>query len=161
MIVQNLVLIVAIAVPVLLLVLLRANAAVVFLSLCAGSLLVRFIGDDANLVGSAVANNSHIVSQYSEIVLLFLPVLLAIFITRKSVPASKLLFNVIAAVAFALLAVVLTVPLLPAGAQHVVVSTQGWKLLEHNKSLVVGAGVLASLIVLWIVQPRPGKRHHH
>ena len=63
MIMQNVILLVAIAVPVLLLVILRSNAAVVFLSLCAGALLVSFAGNEANLVGSAIGNNSKAVSQ--------------------------------------------------------------------------------------------------
>lgn len=163
MILQNIVLIIAVAAPAALLVLLRTNAAVVFFSLCAGSLLVRYVGDDASLVGTVVGNNSHAVSQYAELILLLLPALAVAIILRKSVSTTKIVFNVIPAIAVGLVGVLLAVPLLPGGVQANIISTEGWKLLEHSQELVLGASVLASVVVLWITRSKlggSGKKHH-
>jgi hypothetical protein len=163
MILQNIVLIAAVAIPAVLLVLLRTNSAVVFFALCSGSLLVRFIGDDANLVGTVVGNNSHAVSQYAELVLLLLPAVVVAIILRKTVSTTKIAFNVLPAIAVGLVGVLLAVPLLPGGMQASVVNTEGWKLLEHSQELVLGASVLVSVVVLWITRSKlggSGKKHH-
>jgi hypothetical protein len=161
MIMQNIVLIAAIAAPVALLLLLRSNAAIVFLSLCAGALLVRYVGDDAGLVGSAVGNNSALTGQYFQIVLLLLPAALSTLFTMRSMRGAKLIINLLPALAVGFVGVILTVPLLPGGVQHNITSLNGWSILDHNKQIIVAAGVLVSLAVLWLVRPSHHKKRHH
>lgn len=162
MILQNLILILAVAIPAILLVLLRTNAAISFFALCAGALLVKFIGDDANLVGAAMGNNSPVVSQYAELVLLFLPMVLTAIVLRKTVPQTKVVFNVLAAIAVGAVGVVLAVPLLPGGVHATVTSLPGWGSVQNNQELVIAIGVAVSLVCLWVMQPRHGsKRKRH
>ncbi len=161
MIAQNIVLVAVIAIPALILVLLRSNAAIVFLSLCAGALLVRFVGDDAGLVGSAVGNNSVITGQYFQVILLLLPAVLSTIFTIGAMNGGKLLFNVVPAIAVGMVGVILTVPLLPSGPHDAITNLSGWWLLEHNKEIVVAVGVLASLVVLWVIHPKHHRRRHH
>lgn len=160
MLLQNALIIAAVAVPALLLVLLRTNAAIVFLSLCAGALLVQFVGLEADLVGTVMANNSA-VSQYSRLILLLLPVVLAIFMTRKTAPQSKVVFNALAAIAVGLVGALLVVPLLPGGAQQTITGTEGWKLLENSREFVVAASVGVSLLAMWIMLPRHKDKKKH
>ena len=161
MIMQNMALLAAIIVPIVLLVLLRTNAAVVFLSLCAGSLLVRFAGEDASLVGSAVGNNSQVTSQYFEVGLLLLPAILSAVILSKSMKGPKGLLNIIPAIAVGLVGVLLAVPLLPSTPQHAISSVSGWGLMDHNKGLIVIGSVLVSLVILWVARTGAHKKRHH
>jgi len=156
MIMQNIVLLVAIAAPALLLIVLRTNAAMVFLSLCAGALLVRFAGGDASLVGSAVGNNSAAMSQYFQLALLLLPVVLSALFLRKSMTGPKTVLNILPAISVGLVGVLLAVPLLPGGVQHTIMGLNGWSLLEKSKEVVVLAGTFVSLVVLWMT----GRPHH-
>jgi hypothetical protein len=161
---QNIALLLAIAIPVVLILLLRSNGAIVFLSLCAGALLVRFVGNEASLVGSAVGNNSSTVSQYFQLSLLLLPVVLSTIFMRKTMTGPKMLFNIPAALAVGAVGVLLAVPLLPAGPQATITGLNGWTLLQRSKEIVVIAGVVASLVVLWITTPRnqeAHKKHKH
>jgi hypothetical protein len=161
MIMQNIALLAAIVVPVVLLVLLRTNAAVVFLSLCAGALLVTFVGNEAGLVGSAVGNNSLVVSQYAQVALLLIPAILSAIILTKSMRGPKGIINIVPAVAVGLVGVLLAVPLLPDRPQHAISGVSGWALLDHNKQIVVIASVLVSLVILWFAKPSHHKRRHH
>ncbi|MEO5627365.1 MAG: hypothetical protein ABIQ89_00550 [Candidatus Saccharimonadales bacterium] len=159
MIMQNIALILAIIIPAALLILLRTNAAIVFLSLCAGALLVKFAGNEASLVGSAIGNNSLVVSQYFEVALLLLPVLLSAILLRKSMSGPKGVLNLLPAVAVGLVGVLLAVPLLPSTPQNAITSLNGWSMLEQSKEIVVVAGALVSLIALWVTHPKGHGRH--
>ncbi len=158
---QNIALLLAIIVPVALLILLRTNAAIVFLSLCAGYLLVNFVGDEAGLVGSMVGNNSLVVSQYFKVALLLLPALLSAIILTKSMRGPKGLLNVLPAIAVGLVGVLLAVPLLPSTPQHAISSVSGWAMLNDYKQLVIIASVVVSLVILWFARPSVHKKHHH
>lgn len=156
---QNIALIVAVVVPIILLLALRTNAAIVFLSLCAGALAVQFVGNEAFLLGAAVGNHSDDVSQYFELALLLIPpVLSAIFLT-KTMTGTKVFFNILPAVAVGVIGVLLAVPLLPGNLQSTITSLEGWALLNQSKEFVVLAGVVASLVVLWITHPRHRGKH--
>lgn len=159
---QNLFILIAIGLPVLAILLLRTHGAIVFLSLCAGSLLVHYVGNDAALVGSAISNNASISNQYAQMALLLIPVILSAIILRGSMKGGKMIFNIIPAVAVGLVSVLLVVPLLPYGAQNAVTGTRGWDLLSHSQEVVVTASVLASLIVLWFspYSSHHSKKHH-
>jgi hypothetical protein len=161
MIMQNLALILAVLIPVALVLVLRSNGPVIFLSLCAGSVLVRFVGNDAGLVGSALGNNASVASSYSQLGLLLIPPVLSLFFLRHSIRGSKVMFNILPALAVGLVGVLLAVPLLPGGVRHDLTSTNGWSILLHQQELVVIAGSLVSLIVLWLAPQRQSDKKHH
>ena len=161
---QNLALIIAIAVPAVLIILLRSDAAVVFLSLCAGALLVRYAGSDASLAGSVIGNNSTVVSQYFELGLLVVPVLLSAVMLKKSMRGPKMILNILPAIGVGLVGVLLAVPLLPNGLSDTITKTSGWSLLYNNREVVVAASVLVSLVSLWLAHlgkhKKEDKGHH-
>lgn len=156
---QNIALIIAVVVPIVLLLVFRTNAAVVFLSLCAGALAVQFVGNEANLVGSAIGNHSEAVSQYFELALLVLPALLSAIFLAKTMGGPKTVFNILPAIAVGVIGVLLAVPLLPNSLQTNITSLDGWTLLNQSKEFVVMAGIVASLVVLWITHPRHHGKH--
>lgn len=156
---QNIALVIAIVVPVALILLLRTNAAVVFLSLCAGALLVQFAGNEAGLVGSALGNNSDVLNQYFKLALLLLPVVLSAIFLRKTMSGPKGVLNIVPALAVGIVGVLLAVPLLPEAPQNTITALNGWTMLEQSKEFVVVLGALASLMVLWLTHPRHHGRH--
>lgn len=156
---QNIALIIAVLVPVVLLLVLRTNAAIVFLSLCAGALAVQYVGSEAILAGSAVGNHSEAVSQYFLVALLLLPAVLSGIFLVKTMTGPKAIFNILPAFAVGVVGVLLAVPLLPGNLQNVIVDLGGWNLLDQMREFVILMGIAASLVVLWVTHPRGHGRH--
>ncbi len=152
--------------PVALLLLLRVNATLVFLSLCLGDVLVQFTANDAgsflttfsgsHTVTSITTSNSNI-----KILLLLFPVVLTtIFMIRTVQGTSRLLLNALPAAGVGLLGALLIVPLLPPGAAHNIIGSSLWDQVQKAQVLIVGASALVCLLVLWLQRPKAGKRRH-
>lgn len=155
-------------VPVVLLMVLRVNAALVFLSLCLGSVLVQFTANDADAflttfsashtVTSVTTTNSNV-----KIALLVLPVILTtIFMIRTIHGSSRLLLNILPAIGVGLLGALLVVPLLPPNMAHDIVDSSLWSEVQKAQALIVGSSALVCLLVLWLQRPKSGghKRKH-
>src|SRR5665213_947093 len=158
-------------VPVVLLMVLRVNAALVFLSLCLGDVLVQFISPDANsffsfLSSARVTSNVSASSQTVRLVLLLLPVVLtAVFMIRTVRGSARLLLNALPSAGVGLLGALLVVPLLSAGLSHNIVHSGLWDQVQRAQDLIVGTSALVCLLVLWLQRPKTGgegkkgKRH--
>lgn len=152
-------------VPVVLLMVLRANAALVFLSLCLGDVLVQFIANDASsflttfsgshTITSVTTSNSNV-----KIALLLLPVILTtIFMIKTVHGTSRLLLNVLPAAGVGLLGALLVVPLLPPGVAHNIIDSSLWDQVQKAQALIVGASAVVCLLVLWLQRPKSGGKH--
>jgi hypothetical protein len=142
-------------VPVLVLMLLRVNATLVFLSACLGAVLLQFVGADANdffamFLPSLAGNNL-------KLALLLLPVVLTTVFMIKTVQGSKLVFNLLPALGFGFLLTLLVVPLLPGGESFALRGSQTWHMAQQLQSLVIGVSALLCLLFLWMQRP---KGHH-
>ncbi|MDB5164966.1 MAG: hypothetical protein JWL89_592, partial [Candidatus Saccharibacteria bacterium] len=112
-----------IAVPVIILMVLRINATLVFLSLCLGNVLVQFVAPDANsfmtLFSAHVPQGVDNGSSTVKVILLLLPaVLTAIFMIRTIRGNGRLILNLLPSVGVGLLGGLLIVPLLSPGLSH-------------------------------------------
>lgn len=145
---------------------LRVNAALVFLSLCLGDVLVQFVANDttefltlhANQVPQQAATAG---SETIKIVLLLLPVVLTtIFMIRTIRGTGRLLLNLLPAAGVGLLGGLLVVPLLPAGLSHNIVDSSLWLQVQRAQDLIVGASALVCLLVLWLQRPKTGGSSH-
>lgn len=156
-------------VPVVLLMLLRINAALVFLSLCLGDVLVQFVANDANslfaqLHASHAAPAIQVSNDNVKIGLLLLPALLtAVFMIKTIHGNSRLLLNALPAAGVGLLGGLLVVPLLPSGLSHDIISSSLWVQVLRTQDIIVGASAVVCLLVLWWQRPKAGgsKRKHH
>jgi hypothetical protein len=147
-------------IPVLALMVLRINAALVFLSLCLGDVLVQFVAKDTTefltlhsnkLPQASTAGNS------IKLILLLLPVVLtAIFMIRTVSGRGKLFLNLLPAAGVGLLGALLVVPLLPPGLAHNVVGSSLWTQANHAQDLIVGGSAVICLFVLWLQRPKAG-----
>lgn len=144
--------------PAILLAILKTNATITFLSFCTGYVLLRFVGEEAILAGTAMSGNrSPIIPSVAQIGIMLLPAVLSALVLRGSVTGPKLVANFIPGLAFGLLAALLTVPLLPGGVQYNIMQTEVWRILDNAKSLIAGGGILLSLMTLWLGH----RRQHH
>ena len=141
----------ALLVPLVVLVVLRVNAAMVFLSLCLGYVLVQFVANDADSFINFVAPNRASVSASAlRLGLLFLPAVLTACITLLSIHGRvRTLINILPAAGVAALAMVLAVPLLTPDVQHTVESLAIWRQASQAQALIIGISSLISLLLLW------------
>lgn len=150
--------------PVVLLMLARINATLVFLSLCLGDVLVQFVAPDANsflqLFSAHVPAGIDTGNDNVKLILLLLPVVLTAVFMIKTVNGSlKLLLNILPAAGVGLLGALLVVPLLPPGLSHNIVHSSLWDQLQKAQNLIVGASALTCLLVLWLQRPQTGRKH--
>lgn len=155
---HDLVLIIALALPALLLVFLRVNAAMVFLSLCLGAVLVDHVAVQAgDLLGLFTPDVPSFSRSTIELALLLAPAIVTAVVTLFSIHGKlKSLLNIIPAAAASMLAVLLAVPLLSLD----LMDQGAWRVLANSEALIVGAGALVSLFFLWSQRRsfrKPGK----
>lgn len=153
-------------VPVVLLMVLRVNAALVFLSLCLGSVLVQFAAGDTNSlisIFSARAPGSELPDNNTlNIVLLLLPaVLTTLFMIKTVRRGGKLVINILPAAGVGLLAALLVVPLLPPGLSDNITNSSLWASVDSSKGYFVSAAAAICLIVLWLQRPKTGGEGKH
>jgi hypothetical protein len=151
--------------PIALLMFLRANAALVFLSLCLGNVLVEFISPDANsflaLFSAHVPRGIDTGDSTIKLVLLLLPVILTtVFMIRTVHDVGRLILNILPAAGVGLLGGLLVVPLLPAGVSNDIISSSLWSQAQRAQDLIVGGSALVCLLVLWLQRPKTGGHKH-
>lgn len=155
------ILVALLAVPLVLLMALRINAALVFLSLCLGNVLVQFIGPDAGtMLASTSARAVHSIApgqSYVNLFLLLFPLVLTALIMIHTVKGAKLALNFLPAVGVSVLGVLLAVPLLSAGMTEAIMHLTLWNKLQSLQSLVLGLTTLVCLMTLWISRPKAHK----
>ncbi len=149
--------------PVFILLMLRVNAALVFLSLCLGSVLVQFIAPDANNMLNLFAphgQNANFGNNSIRLFLLLMPVVLTtLFLVRTVKGKTKAVMNIFPALGVGLLTALLTVPLLSSGVQQEITSSSIWTEVERLQVLIVGISALVCLFFLWLQRPKSGGRH--
>ncbi len=159
----QIILIALLAVPVVLLFVLRVNAAFVFLSLCLGAVLVQFVGPDAaTIAGSFSAQTKGASTNQSTInlILQLLPVVLTtVFMIRSVRGGFKNAFNILPAIGVSTLLALLTVPLLPYGVTAGIIRLPLWHQLESLQTLLISISTLLTLLFLWMQRPRHHDEH--
>src|ERR1700733_5844066 len=114
---QDITLIIALAVPIIVFLALRVNASLVFLSLCLGAVLVQYVAPEANSFLQLIsAHVNGISSMRVQLLLLVAPAVVTTVVTVFSVHGRlKGVVNILPALAASALFVLLAVPLLPPG----------------------------------------------
>jgi len=144
-------LLIALAAPVLVFLLLRVNASLVFLSLCLGAVLVQYVAPEANNLLQLISPKVNTASSLSvQLLLLVTPAAVTTLVTIFSVHGRlKNMVNFLPALAAGALFVLLAVPVLPGGLKHDLQSQQAWHYLSNADALIVSSGALVSLCFLW------------
>jgi hypothetical protein len=151
------------AAPVAVLTVLRVNAMMVFLSLCLGTVLLRFVGQEANstvgILTSYGTTNETAVSAF----LLFLPAAVTTFFMVRTVKTKfKQLLNFLIAIAVGCLVALLVEPMLPSALRSGIATTEVWHYVQKLQVLVIALGAIFSLLFLWVQKPKHhGEEAHH
>ncbi len=143
--------------PLVLILVLRAHGAIAFMSLCLGSVLVAYAAPDMTDFLTEFASFSTLLTeQWTKLILLLVPLVLALIFTSKSVMGSKQLANFLPALATGLLLALLVIPLLPADLQRSVQEHDLWGTLTNLRTAVLLGGAFFSLMFL-LMTSRPSK----
>jgi hypothetical protein len=161
----NIILIALLVAPVVLLMVLRVNAAQVFLSLCLGAVLVQFVGPDAaTIVSSTSARPVGVTANQSTVnlVLQLLPVVLTTVLMIHSVKGhARLAFNLLPAIGVGALIALLAVPLMSSGLTGSITSLPLWRELENLQTLIISVSTLLALLFLWMQRPKASHEDAH
>ena len=151
-------------VPILLVLVLRANAALVFLSLCAGNVLQLFVGDDTQTIIQGLFNNYSVdIGLYIRLVLLFVPPFLTILFLKSGVRGAKNFINIVPATTVGIASVFLAVPLLPGSLKSDIYGTSVWSEIAGFQAILIGLSVSICLIIVLTgkkVQHRKASKKH-
>ena len=155
-----------IVVPIAVLMALRINATLVFLSLCLGSVLTQYVADDAGwvvtLASPSVPQAGSVTESTTKLVLLLLPVVLtAVFMIKTVHGRGRLLLNALPSAGVGFLGALLAVPFLPAGTAANLINSPLWQEVTKLQDLIVGGSALLCLFVLWLQRPKTGHAEHH
>lgn len=153
------------AVPLLLLVVLRVNATMVYLSLCLGAILVQFVADSATAVVAGAGSRASATSAYIDLVLLVAPAVLTMLFMIRTVKHSRRFLNVLPALGVGALALLLVVPRLPVNLSNQIQQGQLWAQLQSLRPTIVIISTVICLLFLWMMRPKHGHdkepKHHH
>lgn len=160
----TLILSLVVALPIIALTLLRINAALVFLSLCLGDVLVQFVAPDATaffaLFSANNFNTNSVASNTIKLILLTLPAILtAVFMIRTVKGKFRLMLNVLPSAGVGLLAALLVVPLMSTSLQHNITGSFLWELAQRSQDLIVGSSAMVCMFVLWLQRPKTSSKH--
>jgi len=153
--------------PAILAFILRVNAAILFMSLCVGEVLVIFVSNNATSYLSPLYPTGHISFSSMRLVLLLLPPILTLLLMFHSVLGkSKLVLDLIPGIATGLLLALLFVPILPAGLSLNIQGTSIWHDYYHYQTVIVVFGALSSIVFMLLGRQnrkhsRIGKSKHH
>jgi len=143
--------------PVVLIVLLRVNAAFVFLSLCLGDVLVQFTGNDAVSIFTGASINAQLPTSTIKLLLLLLPAVLTVLFMVKTVKSKQKYFNILPAAGTGVLTALFVVPQLPPGLSHAILDSNTWSQIQTYQSGLVAISTLICLLFLWRKSPKHEK----
>ncbi len=150
--------------PIALVYVLRANAALVYLSLCLGYVLYSFDSHNAlTTVNSLHIHNPTNIKPSSimvNLVLLLGPTVLTLISQINSIKKSRKLMNLIPAAFCGLFTTLIIVPTLPASIAGKVEITSYWSSLTHYQAGIVGIGAAVAILFFWMNSKHNGKKYH-
>lgn len=143
---------------------LRVNAAAIFLTLIAGALVSKLVGTDVSQVVNSVIATNLPIANVVQIVLLVIAPLVLLLGLKGSVRLGGVVFQVIPALAAGILLVYFVPPMLPYDVQRTVLDSSMYGIVSPYFGLAAAAGLLASVLQLWALKPKHHDKHdkkHH
>ncbi len=140
-------------VPVVVAILRRVSAVLLFLSVAIGGLLVTYLGDDAILASRMVARGAN-VPMIAQLVLLALPPVLTLFLLKRTMSRAKFFLHLLPLLATGLSFAILVLPILPSHMQAELFATPYGAPLRNSQDIVIG-GTAALVLLLMLIAYRP------
>lgn len=146
--------------PLLLFVILRVKPLYLFVSVMTGFVWVQYLGEPADLTLRSISNIPN-PAEVARIGLLLIPLIITLFLMRKSLSASALPFQFFLLVANSLLLATLLINELPAGVRTDIYNTpEGNIVRQANDVLIAGVAGL-HVLVMWTMRPKHHDAHGH
>lgn len=145
--------------PAILALFLRVNAIYLYLSAAAGSLLVTYVGDDAGLALGILLRGQNAM-LYAQLGLLFAPIILTLIFLRKTLPKSKVLFQLVPLVGVGLMIGVLALPYFGSDAQEQIFANYYGDMFKDSQDVIVGAVSIIIMFYLWISKKHKEDKKH-
>ena len=142
----------------------RTNSATVFLMLCSGIVLLRFINEDAKLIlNSTLPNQSGVFESVLNIMIVVLPALIAAVLLRKRSVGPKAILNLLPSFVAGLVVALAVVPLVSATTRDNIMRTQMWSLMDNMQGFIILVGIFVSLLFMKSTHKKPdtGKKKSH
>ncbi|MGH7195784.1 MAG: hypothetical protein ACREGA_03330 [Candidatus Saccharimonadales bacterium] len=147
-------LIIIILIPVLAALLLKFNAGILFMSLCAGDVLVRYVPHSSAAVLPQTQNISG--NGWQLILLLVPPVVVAVITFRSVKGGAKQLANLLPALGTGLLLLFLAQPLLPGSSSQSLAQLSQWHSVNNYRPEIIVAAAAVSLFFIWFQRQKSG-----
>ncbi len=145
----NLWLVVLLVTPILLTYFLKSNAALSYLALCAGFVLLSLTTNDLQ----KLLDHSNLVRVSTDLlglILLISPPLLTLLFTHKSIKGqSNILIQLVPALFMGALLALIAVPLLNESVRSNFTGSSLWSELQKIQPWVIGIGTVISLALVW------------
>jgi hypothetical protein len=154
-------LVVLIVVLVVLQLLLRTNTAVVFLAICAGSVLLSAAGKDTDLLAHSMGASVKVSSNAVQAAIVLLPGIISAILLRKRITKTKLLLAVVPALCASIVGLTLVYPFLTGSFQTTLTASKGWSLIAQYYEVIVAVGIVSSLFVVAFTIPKHHKDGKH
>jgi hypothetical protein len=141
-------LLVLIAAPIVLTYFMKSDAALAYLALCAGFVLLSLT--TSNLQELLDHSNVHLNNNTLGLILLASPPLLTLLVTRKTVHGqSNILMQLVPALLLGGLLALIAVPLLDSSVQNNFTDSGLWGQLQKVQAWIIAIGAVASLALVW------------
>lgn len=139
----------------------RINAVMFFMSVAAGALLQRALGDSLALTLNMVMREGP-TALIADVVLLALPVLLSVLFLRKTMSASGALLQILPLLASSVAFGALLIPLLPNETRAQIYHLQFGAVIKQSQDVAVAAAVLMNMLLAWrLLRHHDDGRHGH
>jgi hypothetical protein len=150
---SNIWLIIIFLIPIVLIVLFKVNAVMVYLGLCLGYVLSQF--DGGTKIANKLAGSSKIIEQLGgssdvRLIMLVLPAIVILLFLFKTASSSKLSINLIPAIATGLLTVITVIPLLPINTAVKIMTGSLWHDVTKYEGNIIALSTLTIVIMLII-----------
>ena len=144
--------------PVALTFFLKSNAALAYLTLCGAFVLITFGNADLKQLTGHL--DLSLDSGTLNLILLALPVVLTLLLTRKAFSGQlKMTLHLLTALCAGGLLALVAVPLLNASSRADFVHNWGWNNLQRIQTLVIAAGFVLSLLIIWLGKHSTHSKH--
>lgn len=149
-----------VAVPILLALVFRVNALYLYFSICVGYFLQSTLSDDVDLALATLIRGSDSM-VIARLTLLALPILITIFVLRKT-QGKSFVFQFVPLILSGLFVAVLALPLLPTTIEQNIYASQFGEGIRRSQDLIVAAASVSNLALAFILfkHKQPHGKHH-
>lgn len=134
--------------PVLNAIIFRVSAVLLFTSIAVGNFLLLYLSDDVILALNTFSKDKNI-PMITRLVMLLTPIVLTLFVMRKSLPGSKLIWHIIPIIGCGLSIAVLAIPIFPSDIQGQLFGMPSGDVFKNSQDLIVSITAILVLMLMW------------